>query len=63
MKTRHGVMWLYGEDQEIWLGFDGPSGQCEGQVKGSCVRDRLAVKQEQGLGTDGHKAMVKSKLC
>jgi hypothetical protein len=27
------------------------------------VRDRMAVKLEQGLSTDGHKAMVKSKLC
>ena len=49
-------MWLYGEDQEIWLGFDGPSGYCEGQVKGSCVRDRMVVKQEQGLSIDGHKS-------
>jgi hypothetical protein len=35
-------------------------------VKGkskSHVRDRMAVKQEQGLSTDGHKATVKSKLC
>jgi hypothetical protein len=27
------------------------------------VRDHMAMKQEQGLGTDGHNEMVKSKLC
>jgi hypothetical protein len=26
------------------------------------VKDRVAMKQEQGFGTDGHNAMVKSKL-
>jgi hypothetical protein len=27
-------MWLGGEDQETWLGYDGPDCKCEGQVKG-----------------------------
>jgi hypothetical protein len=35
----------------------------KGQVRGSCVRDPVAVKQEQGLGTDGPNATVKNKLC
>ena len=54
-------MWLGGEDQETWLGYDGPGCYCEGQVRGSGAIDHVAVKQEKGLGVDGPGATLKSK--
>ena len=34
-KTRHGVIWLGREDQEVRLGYKGLGCKCEGQARGS----------------------------
>jgi len=34
------VMWLGGEDQETWLGYDGPGYKSEGQVGGFSAMNR-----------------------
>ena len=57
----HGVMWLGGEDQETWLGYNGPGCYWEGQVRGSGAVNHVAVKLEKGLGVDGPSATLKSK--
>ena len=46
-------MWLGGEDRELWFGYEGSGCQCEGQVRGLGVTNRMAVKLEQGIGNDG----------
>jgi hypothetical protein len=54
-------MWLGGEDQETWLGYEGLGCYYQGQVRGSGVMDRVVVMLEQGLCVDGPGATVKSK--
>jgi hypothetical protein len=54
-ETCHGIMWLGGEDQEIWLSYDRSGCKCEGQVWGFGAIDRLAMKLEQGLDAHGSR--------
>jgi hypothetical protein len=49
-ETWHGIMWLYGEDQETSFACDGPGCKCEGQVKDFGAMDRVTMKFEQGVG-------------
>ena len=46
-------MWLGREHQETWIGYEGSGCLCEGQVRGSGATNHVAMKLEQGLGTDG----------
>jgi hypothetical protein len=53
-ETWHDVMWLGGEDQEAWLGYEGPSCKCEGKAKGSGAMDRQGGEARvESFGTDG----------
>jgi hypothetical protein len=49
-------MWLGGEDQETWLGYDGLGCYC---AKGKL--EAVKSKLEKGLGVDGLGATLKSK--
>jgi hypothetical protein len=51
-ETRHGVMWLCGEDQETWLGYYGPGCKCEGQVRGFGAMDHRWLRRASEVAVD-----------
>jgi hypothetical protein len=54
-------MWLGGEYQEIWLGYDGSGCKCRANRRLWSDRPHVAEKLEQGLWCRWTEATVKSK--